>query len=119
MTGSLTMSGPKISLSRRLPIAESLKLNRPSGYRRHDRDLVLLPDFGLEARPQPDVLVVQIDVHELPQLTLVVKQPVAKAWVAGVQRLDRRLEIARLDRHCELSAGQPAKRTWDSKLRHL
>src|SRR6266850_6505133 len=119
MTGSLTMSGPKISLSRRLPIAESLRPKSAPGYRRHDRDLVLLAHLGLEARPQPDVLVIQVHVDELPQLALVVQQPVAEARVAGVERLDRRLEIARLHRHGDLSVGQPAKRAWDSKLRHV
>src|SRR5665213_3307591 len=119
MTGSLTMSGPNISLSRRLPIAESLRLKSAPGYCRHDRDLVLLGDLGLEAWPQADVLIVQVHVDELPQLALVVQEPVPEARVPRVERLDRRLEIGRLDRHGDLTLGQPAKRAWDSKLRHF
>src|SRR5450631_3651638 len=119
MTGSLTMSGPNISLRRRLPIAESLKPESAPGYRRHDRDLVLFADLGLEAWPQADVLVVQVHVDELPQLALVVKEPVPESRVASVERFDCRLEIARLDRHGDLTVGQSAKRAWDSKLGHF
>src|ERR1700693_1734230 len=115
MTGSLTMSGPNISLSRRLPIAESLKPKSAPGYRRHNRDLILLADLGLQARSQAHVLVVQVHVHELPQLALVVQEPVPKAGIAHVERLDRRLEVGRLDRHGDLTLGQPAQRAWDSK----
>src|SRR6266550_6502998 len=118
MTGSLTMSGPKISLSRRLPIAESLKLKSAPGYRGHYRDLVLLAHLGLEARTQPYVLIVEVDVHELPQLALLVEQPVLEPWVARVQRLDRRPEVAGFDRHGDLPFRQPAQWSRNSKLRH-
>src|SRR5487761_1184413 len=119
MTGSLTMSGPNISLSRRRPIAESLKPKSPPGHRRHDRDLVLLTDLGLEAWSKAYILVVQVDVDELPQLTLVVQESVPKARVAGVERLDRRFQVVRLNRHGDLTVGEPAQRAWDAKLRHF
>src|SRR6267378_1632095 len=118
MTGSLTMSGPKISLSRRLPIVESLKLKSAPGYRGHNRDLVLLAHLGLEARPQAHVLIVEVDVHELPQLSLLVEQPVLEPGVPGVQRLYRRPQVARFDRHGDLAFRQPAQGSWNSKLRH-
>src|SRR5487761_460751 len=106
MTGSLTISGPNISLRRLLPMVESLKAKSAPRYRRHDRDLVLLAHLGLETGPQAHVLVVQIDVDELPQLTLVIEQPVPEAGIAGVQRLDRGHEITRFNRDRDLAVGQ-------------
>src|SRR4029077_17064468 len=115
MTGSFTMSGPKMSLSRRLPMAGSLRGIGAPRYGRHDRDLVLLCDLGLQPRPQPDVLVVEVDVDELPELSLVVQQAVPEAGEARIQRLDGRAEVARLDLHRDLAVGKPPERAWNAE----
>src|SRR5260370_32105245 len=97
MTGSLTMSGPKISLRRRLAMRRSLICRLASGYSRHDRDLVLLGHLGRKAGAETDVLVVQVYVHELPELAARVQQPVLEAGVARLDRVDRRPQIAGRD----------------------
>src|SRR5712692_1498821 len=118
MTGSLTMSGPKISLRRRLAIRRILICRRAPGHSRHDRDLVLLRHLRIEAGAQTNVLVVQVDVHELPEPPALVQQAILEAWVARVERIDRRPEIRGFDGDCDLALGEAPKRSWDAKLRH-
>src|SRR5260370_23381245 len=118
MTGSLTMSGPKISLRRRLAMRRSLSCWPASGHSRHDRDRVLLGHLGRKAGAETDVLVVQVDVHELPELAALIQQSILETRVALVQRVDRRPEIRGFDGDCHLALGEAPKRSGDAKLRH-
>ena len=77
--------------------------NQAPGDCRHYRDLVLFTDLGLEPGPKPHVLVVQIDIDELPELALVVEQPALEPRVAGVEGLDGRTEVGRFDLHGDLA----------------
>src|SRR5437762_3345896 len=139
MTGSLTIAGPKISLSRRLPMrrvypphprvgrsgrdrlagagGEGIRDSAPCD-RRHYRDLVLFRHLGLEPGSQADVFIVQIDVDELPQLPSVVQQAVPEPWVAGVERVDGGAQIGGFHDHCDLPFGEASKRAWNAELRH-
>src|SRR6266851_2461384 len=118
MTGSLTSACPKINLSRRLAMRRSLVSRTTSGDGRHDRDLVLLGHLRLEAGAEPDVLVIEVDVHELAELAVVVEQAVLEARVAPVEGVDRRPDIGALDGHGYLALGEAPKRSGDTKLRH-
>src|SRR2546430_2611643 len=53
-----------------------LAVRRPGspGHRRNDGDLVLLRQWGVQALPEPDVLVVEEQVDELPRLAVVVQE---------------------------------------------
>src|SRR5260370_41059488 len=118
MTGSLTMSGPKIRLRRRLAMRRSLSCWPASGHSRHDRDLVLLGHLGRKAGAQTDVLVVQVDVHELPELAALVQQPLLEAGAPRVESVDRRPQIGGFDGNGHLALGEAPKRSGDAKLRH-
>src|ERR1700730_967105 len=116
MTGSFTMSGPKINLSRRLAIRRSLSCASSPGDRRHDRDLVLLGHFGLEAGAEAHILVVQIDVHELSKLPTGVEEALLESRITPVQRVDRRSQIGGFYGHGHLAIGEATQRTRDAKL---
>src|SRR6266851_8485605 len=118
MTGSFTMSGPKISLRRRLAMWRSLSGGLTSGHSRHDRDLVLLGHLGRKAGAEADILVVQVDVHELSKLALRVQQAVLEAGVLGVQCVDRRPEVGGFNGDGHIALGEAPKRSGDTKLRH-
>src|SRR5229473_8636672 len=118
MTGSLTISGPKINLRRRLAMRRSLSGGLASGHSRHDRDLVLLGHLGRKAGAEADVLVVEVHVHELPELALRVEQAVLETRVALLERVDRRSEIRRFDRDGHLALGEAPKRSGDAELGH-
>src|SRR3989442_14444473 len=118
MAGSFTMSGPKISLRRRLAMWRSLICRLASGHSRHDRDLVLLGQFGGKAGAEADVLVVEVHVHELPELALWVQQAVLETRIALLERVDRRSEIGRFDRDGHLAFGEAPKWSGDAELRH-
>src|SRR5216683_1697453 len=118
MTGSLTISGPKINLRRRLAMRRSLSGGLASGHSRHDRDLVLLGHLGRKAGAEADVLVVEVNVHKLPELALLVQQAVLEARVALLQLVDRGPEIGRFDGDGHLALGESAQRSGDAELRH-
>src|SRR5258708_5101602 len=118
ITGSLTMAGPKINFSRLRPIARSLSPLATPGYSRDDRDLVLRLNLRTQPRTEPNVLVVQVHVHELTKLALLVEQAVLETGIARVQRLDGRGEVDRLDVDGGLAVRKTAQRTRDSKLWH-
>src|SRR5438445_4586495 len=119
MTGSFTSEGPKMSLSRLLAItARSLLSARSPGHRRHDRDLVLVANLRLEAGTEPDVLVVQVHVHELSELALVVEKAILEARVARVERLDRSLQVVGAHLDSDLAVREPAQRSGNSEMSH-
>src|SRR5439155_23763186 len=89
------------------------------GDRRHDRDLVLLPHLGPQSGAQADVLVVQVDVHELPKVAVLVEQPVLEARVLGVEGDDSAHEVRGFDVNRDVAVGQAAQGSGDSKLCHL
>src|SRR5262249_6931780 len=72
-----------------------------------------------EALAQPDVLVVQEQVDELPRLALVVEQPALEAGEARVQLIDGGPQVARLHRHRGLSVTQAAQGTGDAEHGHF
>src|SRR6266478_7641587 len=118
MTGSLTRSGPKINLRRRLAMTRSLGPEGTSRDSRDDGDLVLLRHFRLEARTEPDVLVVEVHVHELPELAILVEEAVFEPGIAPVQRLDRRPDVGAFDGNGHLTVREPAEGAGNSELRH-
>src|SRR4030081_2178537 len=115
MTGSLTSAEPKMSFRRRRPMGRSLNSNRSPGYSRHDRDLVPIGTFGLEPRAQADVLVVQVEVDELPELAFIVEQAVSESRIALVQGRDRGLDVGRIDAHRDLAVGKAGQRAGDAE----
>src|SRR5439155_9258605 len=118
ITGSLTSEGPKISFSLLLATAGSLSGPSAPSYCWNDRNFVPVGDFGAEPRAEADVLVVQVDVDELPQLPALVEEPVLEARVAGVERLDRRAQVGPADLNSDLAVRQPAERAGNSELCH-
>src|SRR5438270_10863178 len=119
MTGSFTSEGPKMSFSRRLAItAGSLLSERSPGHRGHDRDLVLVADARLEARAEPDVLVVEVDVDELAELAPVVEKAVLETRVARVEGFDRALQVVGADLDGDLTVREPAQRSGNSEVSH-
>src|SRR5207302_2867948 len=108
-----------MSRTRLLAIAaRSLVEWPPTGDRGDDRHLVL----GLELHVQPpaeaDVLVVQVDVHELAQVARGVEDALAKAGEAALELLDRTPQVARLHLDCRLALGQGPQRAGDSHSCH-
>src|SRR5438105_14747413 len=95
----------------------SARLAPAPGHRRHDRDLVRVLEPGAEPVSQPDVLVVEIDVDELPGLPLLVEQAVLEAGVLLLQALDGASEIAGLHVHRRLTAAQRAQGPGNTELR--
>src|SRR6478672_4583877 len=63
-----------------------------AGDCRQDRHAVAVLDRGVEGAGEPDVLVVDVDVDEPVQLTVVGDQPALEAGVTGVQVVDERGE---------------------------
>src|SRR5207302_9555669 len=64
-----------------------------SGDRRHDRQIVAVLQRRLEPRPEPNVLVVPVDVDELPKLALVVIEPLPEARIFLVQLIQRLRDV--------------------------
>src|ERR1700694_4897813 len=85
------------------PHTRSLSPVETPGHRGNDRDLVLLVNFRTQARTEPHVLIIQVDVDELAQLATLVEQTVPEAGVASVQSSDCRPEVCRLHVNCGLT----------------
>src|SRR5712692_11584900 len=80
----------------------------------HDGDLVALLQRGLGALEEPDVLLVDVDIDEAPDLPAVLHQPLLEARVLALEVQDyvvhgvaRGLDLGR-------ALGHAAKRRWDS-----
>src|SRR2546421_9623697 len=138
MTGSVTSSRPKISLTRRRAIARSLTRSASSGevpegrslragfarpdakgglapcYGRDDRDLVLRVELRVKSAREAHVLVVQVHVHELPEVARRVEQAVLEAGVARVELLDRLPQVIRLQLDCRVPLREGAQRSRDA-----
>src|SRR5207245_2814761 len=82
-------------------------------------DLVRLLELGVEAVPEADVLVVQVDVDELPGLAVRVEQPVLEAGIAAVERLDGGAQVKGLDFDGRGALAQTAKRAGYAELGQL
>src|SRR5260370_6956598 len=106
-----------MSLRRRLAIRRSLS-GPASRDRRHDRDLVLLRHLRLQAAAKADVLVVEVDVDELPQLAPIVEQAVFEARAAAVHCVGRSAEVPSFDHHGPPAAGQAADPPADPAFSH-
>src|SRR2546430_15608763 len=76
----------------------------PSGDRRDDRQIVAVLQRRLEPRPEPNVLVVPVDVDELPKLAFVVIEPFPEARKFLVQLIERLRDVPGID----LDDGRPA-----------
>src|SRR6476661_1147726 len=61
-----------------------------AGDGREDGDRVAVLDLGVERTGEPDVLVVDVDVHEAVQLALVGDEAVLQAGVLAVEVVDER-----------------------------
>src|SRR5438067_12656843 len=119
MTGSVTRSRLNTSLTRRRATASMLDRPGASGDGGHDRDLVRLLELDVEAVAEPDVLIVQIDVHELAGLAVGVEQPVLEARVATVQRVDGPAQVLSVDVDGRGALAQAPERAGDAELRAL
>src|ERR1700680_526215 len=109
MTGWVTASRAKVSLTRRLG-------KSAPGHRRDDREVILLAQLGLEPGPEADVLVVLVDVDELPQLAVLVINALTEAGVLRLQGVQCLRHGPPVDFHHRLPRGQATKRPWDSHL---
>src|SRR6476661_10919008 len=63
-----------------------------AGDGREDGDRVAVLDLGVERTGEPDVLVVDVDVHEAVQLALVGDEAVLQAGVLAVEVVDERAQ---------------------------
>src|SRR5438093_13088066 len=75
-----------------------------SGDRRDDRQIVTVLQRRLEPRPEPNVLVISVDVDELAKLTLVVVEPLPEARKLLVQLIECLGHVTGID----LDDGRPA-----------
>src|SRR5260221_9417720 len=82
ITGSVTMPGLKVSLTRRRAMVAPLPSAGDGG---DDGQVVVLPERGLEALAEADVRVVQVDVGELAEGAGPVIQTVGEAGGLGLQ----------------------------------
>src|SRR6184192_4979478 len=81
-----------------------------SGDRRDDRQIVAVLQRRLEPRPEPNVLVVPVDVDELPKLAFVVIEPLPKARVFLVQLVERLRDVVGIDLDDGRAASELAQR---------
>src|ERR1700674_1618253 len=93
------MSGPKINFNRLRPMERSLSPAKAPGHRGDDRDLVLRMNLRPQPRTEPHVLVVQVHVDELTELTALVEEAVFEARETRVEGLDCCGKVACLDLH--------------------
>ena len=57
-------------------------------------------------------------VHELPQLSVLIEQPVLETRVLRIERHDRAHHVRRVDVDGHVALGQAPQRAGDSKLSH-
>src|ERR1700716_1284981 len=107
MTGCVTASRAKVSLTRRLG-------KSAAGDRWHDGEVVALAQLGLEPGAEADVLVVLVDVDELAKLAVGVVDALPEAGVLGLKRAEHLGHGGALDFDHGLARSQAAQWTRDS-----
>src|SRR4051794_22253910 len=96
--------------------SESNRIASASSDGREDRHRVAVAELGLEAAEEPDVLVVEVDVDEPAQRTLVVDQPATQPGVLAGEVVQQRLEGVALALDLLLVGGQWAQDGRDADL---
>jgi hypothetical protein len=76
-------------------------------------------DLCPQPRTEPHVLVVQVHVDELTQLTFLVEQSILEAGEPSVERRDGCAEVCRLDVHGGLPFRETPQRAGDPELSHF
>src|SRR5258708_24857399 len=111
ITGSVTSSGLKLSLPRRLATGTRLQAAGDGG---DDRQVVVLADGGVETLAEADVGVVEVDVDELAELAGAVVETVVEARELDLEVLERQRHGRALHLDLRASVGQAAKWPWDA-----
>src|ERR1700680_3405837 len=104
MTGSFSVSPRNV----RRTVVRAMAGAAPSD-RRHDGEVVAVIQRRLEPGAEANVLVVPVNVDELAKLPLVVVEPLPKARVLLVQRVERLRNVARADLDDGRAAGELAQ----------
>src|SRR5581483_11050533 len=94
----------------------ALTASPPSGDRRQDRDHVACADRCFELARVPDVLVVDVDVHELAQLPVSLDELPAQSGNPLVQVGDELRDGFARAAHDLLAARDPAQYRWNSNF---
>src|SRR5919202_4337656 len=89
------------------------------GHRRHDGDLVGLPQRRVQSAAEADVLVVQEEVDELARLAVVVEQAALEAREPGVELVDRGAQVGRLHADGRRAPAQVPEGARDAEHRHV
>src|SRR5262249_27524909 len=82
----------------------------PSGDGQHDGDLVAVLDHALATLEEADVLLVQVDVDESPEVSRLVAEPVAEPRKPSLEIVDQLSDVLALGVDLSRSAGVPAER---------
>src|SRR6202012_52034 len=85
-----------------------------AGDRRDDGDRLTVGHRRLESLEEPDVLVVEENVDEPPELSGVVEQALGEARVGGVEGLQGLADGGPVDRHLPGASGEVAQLGRDS-----
>src|ERR1051325_3980742 len=97
------------SVARHLRIVRTIRELEASRHRRDDGDLVVRPHFRLQSRAEPDVLVVEVHVHELAQLALLIARSVASTGTVTCPSESRRSGPGM--RNCAMPRYSPSRET--------
>src|ERR1700694_1955586 len=91
-----------------------------SGDRRHDGEVVAVLERRLQPRPEPNILVVPVDVDELAELPLVVVEALLETRKLLVQFVKRLRHVTGIDLDNGRTTGQLPKGARDTDLdRHV
>src|SRR4030081_1362337 len=87
-----------------------------SSDRRHDGEVVAVLERRLQPRPEANILVVPVDVDELPKLALVVVETLFESWELLVQFVEGLRHVAGIDLDNGRAASQLPQSAGDTDL---
>src|SRR4029453_16212148 len=95
---------------RRLTTAPSEDRLPAARDRRDDRDLVAVLELAPAPVQEAHVLLVHVDVDELPEVTRLVAEAVAEPGILAIQIVDQLADVLALGVHLSRPAGVPPGR---------
>ena len=88
-------------------------LSVAAGHGGDDAQLIFVANRAVQAIEIPDVFAIEVDIHEVPQITRLIDQPLPHAGVRRFERIDNGTDRCTVRIDCRFAIRQFPEGRWD------